>query len=335
MKHKLKKDSESSNSNELIFVEGRTMAKTELSAGALETFDIEEIRILKRHRVTKAKKVAELATSLQLLGLQTPLTVRRRKDGQLNLIAGRHRLEAARTLGWKQIPCFVVQGRKKTRRLWAISENLHRAGLTQVQRADLAREWDRLTKKAAKAVQVAHPGGVQPHDKGISRLASSLGVSREEARRMLQIAEIAPEAKQAATEVGLDNNQSALLEISEAGSSVTQFEKVQEIAAKKLSRTQTNKRAIRRGGVAGEISETKLTSSTTPEPAQLALESDLDIPELLIRLTPNEQKLADELVTRLLEVTEKVRKFVLSRFEIPHLSGASLEQSFERQEFAQ
>ena len=43
------------------------------------------------------------------------------------LVAGRHRLEGARRLGWGTIACSVVEMDERQARMWEIAENLHRA----------------------------------------------------------------------------------------------------------------------------------------------------------------------------------------------------------------
>jgi len=55
------------------------------------------------------------------------------------------------------------------------------------------------------------PQGGRP-ESGISAMARALGITRKEVERALLIAALAPEAKQAAVEVGLDDNQAALLD---------------------------------------------------------------------------------------------------------------------------
>jgi hypothetical protein len=51
------------------------------------------------------------------------------------------------------------------------------------------------------------------HDKGVSAAARELGVPRQQIERSMKIESTAPEAKEAARAAGLDDNQSALLEI--------------------------------------------------------------------------------------------------------------------------
>ena len=117
--------------------------------------------------------------------------------------------------------------------LWTIAENLHRAGLTKLQRSELVNKWAKLIKQRAKAVQVAQPGGRQRNDKGLSKTAKQLGISREKVGRSKKIAGISSEAKTAAKAAGLDDNQEALLKIAKASTSKGQLKKVAELAESK------------------------------------------------------------------------------------------------------
>ncbi|MBP0445008.1 hypothetical protein J8J14_09470 [Roseomonas sp. SSH11] len=99
----------------------------------------------------------------------------------------------------------VAEGTETDFRLWEIAENLHRAELTVQERSDHIAEWVRLT--AEKVAQVGPPtGGAQPGEQGIRKAAKDLGVKRQEAQRAVKIASIAPEAKDAAREAGLDGS---------------------------------------------------------------------------------------------------------------------------------
>ncbi|MEL7640737.1 MAG: hypothetical protein AAGU21_13930 [Solidesulfovibrio sp.] len=93
-------------------------------------------------------------------------------------------------------------------RLWEISENLHRAELSNVERSKLIEEWRELTRE--KVRQVAAPdGGEQPKEQGFRKTAKELGVDERVVRRAHKIATMSPEAHEA-RESGLDDNQSIL-----------------------------------------------------------------------------------------------------------------------------
>lgn len=87
--------------------------------------------------------VVMLAESLRAIGLQSPITVRpcqRIRDGReadaFEIVAGRHRYEAALSLSWTTIDAVVMDASADDAELWEIDENFARADLTEAQRAD-------------------------------------------------------------------------------------------------------------------------------------------------------------------------------------------------------
>jgi ParB-like chromosome segregation protein Spo0J len=198
----------------------------------IKNFRIADIRVLGHHRPLDKDKVRELADSIKAIGLNTPPTVRPSKKGPV-LVTGQHRLEAAKFLGWKQIECLVMRGDKIERQLWRIAENLHRANLTKLERAEYIKKWDELIKKRAKGGHVRQAGGRQPHDKGLSKTAKQLGISREAVRRSKKIAGISPKAKKAAKKTGLDDNQAALLKAAKKSTPKGQTKTLHELAKNK------------------------------------------------------------------------------------------------------
>jgi ParB/RepB/Spo0J family partition protein len=79
--------------------------------------------------------VSKLAESMSTIGLKTPITIRGLNRDETDaiagasLVAGAHRLEAARSLGWSEIDAFVLDADEVEARLWEIAENLHRKEL--------------------------------------------------------------------------------------------------------------------------------------------------------------------------------------------------------------
>jgi ParB-like chromosome segregation protein Spo0J len=163
------------------------------------------------------------------IGLRTPISVRVITEG-FRLVAGRHRLEAARKLGWKRIDAIVMRDDKLDRQIWHNAENLDRADLTVLERSEAVTQ--RAKVEAKKAAQDAHPGGRQPNDKGISKAAKALGTSRENVSRSKKIAAISPEAKEAAVKARLADNEAALLKVANEAPDA-QVRKVRELAKPK------------------------------------------------------------------------------------------------------
>lgn len=174
-----------------------------------------DIAVRDNRRELNVAAVADLAKSIASIGLQTPITARIDPDEQdYILVAGRHRLEAVKSLGHDRIDCQLVEWTEDQARLWEISENLHRAELTVQQRADQITEWvtlsDRVSGQVAQKPQGGRPAG------GVSAASRELGIERTEIRRAAKIASISDQAKDAARDAGLDDNQSALLRIAKA-----------------------------------------------------------------------------------------------------------------------
>ena len=105
----------------------------------IEEISIDSIKVGDRHRELNLVKVDALADSMREIGLQHPIHVfwGDDDDGALNLIlvAGPHRLEAAKKLGWVEIDAITVDLSEVEREIWEVSENLHRAGLTKAEEA--------------------------------------------------------------------------------------------------------------------------------------------------------------------------------------------------------
>ena len=144
------------------------------------------IEVPSNRRQLDEDKLKALDASVDLLGgLRTPITVREKIDKESGekkylLEAGAYRVEVANRRGCETIPSFVVR-RKVKARLWREAENLYRAELNVLERAES------IEKVRAAAFReggkVAPPGGRQPHDVGINKTARRLGFKKEEIRR--------------------------------------------------------------------------------------------------------------------------------------------------------
>jgi hypothetical protein len=121
-----------------------------------------------------------------------------------------------RRSGWDKAPAHVVEGDETDARKAEIAENLHRAELTVQERAEQIAEWIALTDRETQSAQVApiessrSDGRGHRQQSGINAASRDLGIDRTEAQRAVKVASISADAKAAAIEEGLDNNQSAL-----------------------------------------------------------------------------------------------------------------------------
>src|SRR5271166_627797 len=125
------------------------------------TFD--QIDLPENGRPTNATDVVALSRSIRAIGLQVPLTCVER-EGRHLLIAGRHRLEALRVLGYDKAPVHVGDFDDIEARLCTISENLHRTELSALQRSEQIAEFAKLTQERLETQKQV------PVDQGPARL---------------------------------------------------------------------------------------------------------------------------------------------------------------------
>lgn len=167
---------------------------------------IDDIVVADGRREVDPAVVKRLADSIDNVGLRHPITVRRKGEKYI-LVAGRHRMEACRKLGREHVQATIVSMTNAEARMWEIAENLHRAELTKLQRSDQIAEWVELVSRNLQETKREGRPGAQ------AAASRELGVTEDEVRRSVQIATITAEAKEAAQEAGIDDNQSKLLQV--------------------------------------------------------------------------------------------------------------------------
>jgi len=199
-------------------------------------------------RTVKPYDVQMLAESISKIGLHTPITVRafqRIRDGvpidAWQIIAGHHRVEAARSLGWIEIPAIVSEVDAAQQRLWEIAENLHRAELTVQERSDYIAEWVKIT---GERIGPSWANSSKPGPKGAIRAAvRELGIKRTDTQRSVKIASFPKEVKEAAREAGIDDNQSALLRVAAEPSPEKQLARIRA-EQEKVDAHKANRQAL-------------------------------------------------------------------------------------------
>lgn len=96
----------------------------------------DEVQVGERHRKHSQASINALAESIKELGLQNPIHVTVDDDGtDCRLVAGAGRLAAVIKLGWEEVEAFEVDMDEIDAELWEIDENLCRAELTEVEKA--------------------------------------------------------------------------------------------------------------------------------------------------------------------------------------------------------
>lgn len=80
-----------------------------------------------------SKNVQELADSISKIGLLSPILVRITESGKFEVIAGNRRFKACKSLGWKKIPCHIVELDDRHAFEASIIENIQRNTLNIIE----------------------------------------------------------------------------------------------------------------------------------------------------------------------------------------------------------
>jgi ParB-like chromosome segregation protein Spo0J len=211
------------------------------SRNDVRTIEISEIAIGKGHRALDLRKVQDIADSICDIGLMTPITVMLRcREGKARLVAGLHRLEAAKLLGKQYIDCVVIPDDERDARLWQLAENLHRAELKILERAELLAKYVKLIEEKRGALppseqrRAGRPeGAVVQAARELRGLAKSESARRKCLERALRVNQMCPEAKDMARMLGLDDNRSALERIAREATRGLQVRKAEELASRR------------------------------------------------------------------------------------------------------
>ena len=167
---------------------------------------ISEIKINPGRREALPERVAELAKSIAEVGLLNPVTL----DRANTLIAGLHRLEAAKLLGWSEVDCTVSSLEGLQAELAEIDENFVRTDLSAI-------EYGEILLRRKEIYEALHPETIPTNQGGpfrgnqhlvvsdkmtqttksfVEDTAEKLGVGKRTVERQIQTAKnMTPEAK--------------------------------------------------------------------------------------------------------------------------------------------
>lgn len=133
------------------------------------------------------RDVTDLMQSIREIGLLNPITLT--KD--FRLVAGLHRLEACKRLGWTEIEAVFIEADELKARLAQIDENLVRQELTDLERAEALAERKRLYEALHPQARTG-PGRPPKNNETVSPFsvdtAAKLGVSPRTIQQDVQIA---------------------------------------------------------------------------------------------------------------------------------------------------
>ncbi|MBB4018198.1 ParB family chromosome partitioning protein [Chelatococcus caeni] len=146
--------------------------------------------------------VVGIAQSMDINGQQTPIMVTSPdKKGRHSLIAGMHRLEAARMLGWTEIAATVFSGSKLEARLREIDENLMRRELSPLDHAAHLAERKRIYEELYPETRQGEAGAAarwmqRTKLSFASEVAEKLRVSERDVRRSIaRYSKISPDVR--------------------------------------------------------------------------------------------------------------------------------------------
>ena len=266
-----------------------------------EDLFVDDIKVDKRSRNVDPVNVSRLCESMAQIGLLEPITVRETEGGDIFLVSGEHRLEAAKRLGWEKIPCRIAPINCSIARLWEIAENLHRVELTALEKSELTAEWIRLTEEQQERLvgvansQVAQiepiessrkDGRSPPKQGGIRAAARQLGIDRNEAQRaMKRVENIAPEIRDEIREMPTIADKGVELD---ALAKATPEQQSAAIAAVKAGEADSVRQALATPKFAPLAPSPSPSASNVPEPE----------PELPLPRTPLEAQPPKKRVTR-------------------------------------
>lgn len=183
--------------------------------------NIDRIQVNSGRREALPDAVRELADSISAVGLLNPITV----DRDYILIAGLHRLEAAKLLGWAEIECNVSSLEGLQAELAEIDENFVRADLETL-------EFGKLLLRRKEIYEMLHPqikhGGDRKSEKIKSRparldsdksfvrdTADKLGISTRSVEEKIQIArDMTPRAQEIIQDAGRKIKKKDLVKLS-------------------------------------------------------------------------------------------------------------------------
>ena len=181
---------------------------------------ISEIKINPGRRDTQQRNVEELARSIAAVGLMKPITVTQDNT----LIAGLHRLEAVKLLGWTEIECTISDADGLQAELAEIDENFVRAGLSHRELGDLLLRRKELYEAIHPETRQGMRNGQTAKNENFSLLdtksfsqdtAEKLGVSKRTVEQLVQTAaNLTPEAKKIIKEADTKITKGAALKIS-------------------------------------------------------------------------------------------------------------------------
>jgi ParB family transcriptional regulator, chromosome partitioning protein len=198
-------------------------------------------------RTINKLKVKQLARSMSDQGQRNPIQLYKLANGKYGLAAGQHRLEAAKFLGWLELPAVLIP--RAEAKAWRAAENLHRNELDALQQSLAIVEYAAERKALPNVKMEIMKGGRQPHDKGFSELSKATGYTRKRIKEAHAHASLPDSVKAAVLKCSRANRVRFLNRLAEMEAEHEQLRSVREPSkpslSKKVSRPKVPKSANR------------------------------------------------------------------------------------------
>ena len=170
-----------------------------------------------------AVSVAEIGKDKQHEGMVQPVALKvHGKDGSAELVDGAHRLEAARMLGWDEIPFIAVSGSDLEIRLQQIDANLISNKLNALDRAVFLAERKAIYEALHPETKQGKAGAeARWHATAkiafASETAEKAGISERSVYLALQIMKIVPDVREKLVGTDWADSQKDLLDLAKCG----------------------------------------------------------------------------------------------------------------------
>lgn len=163
----------------------------QVSGGVLIDVPVQQVVVGRRMRPTNPLKVSELAQSFRDINIINPISI----DENYKLIAGNHRLAAAKECGWETVRAIVFTHDELINQLQEIDENLFVHSLCYISQSENIAKREEILGVLGKRTKRGHSAadGVFSTDE----LAEKLGVSNRIYRLRRQVSNLTPVARDA------------------------------------------------------------------------------------------------------------------------------------------
>lgn len=164
-----------------------------------DTVGIDAIRVEDRLRPVSEAGIESLVASITELGvMKDPIHLRQKKSGELMLIAGGHRLEAAKRLGWSQITAHIwADVTDDWARLMEVDDNLAGAEMNALDTAVFLAERKKVYEKLHPETRAGvfkgnrHTGSLVTDMMSVTSFATAtaekFGLTDRHVRRMIAV----------------------------------------------------------------------------------------------------------------------------------------------------